>query len=79
MAREPQEMHRAPVLAARGRRTRPFVHTRRRTWAFRYDGADDDEDEPIFKFDRHRMVEGEYVTITEHDGVARTFRVVSLR
>ncbi|MEE8270548.1 MAG: hypothetical protein V3R98_02285 [Alphaproteobacteria bacterium] len=37
------------------------------------------EDEPIFKFDRHRMVEGEYVTITEHDGVARTFRVVRVR
>ena len=39
-------------------------------------GADD---EPIFKFDRHTFVPGEYVTITEHDGVARPFKVVSVR
>ena len=25
------------------------------------------------KFDRHRFVPGEYVSITEHDGVQRTF------
>ena len=54
-----------------------LVHTRH-GWAFSYaEGADDDE--PIFKFDKHRFVEGEYVTITEHDGVARPFRVVSVR
>jgi hypothetical protein len=28
-----------------------------------------------FGFDRHCFVEGEYVSITEHDGVQRTFRV----
>lgn len=47
-------------------------------WAFSYEpGAEDDE--PIFKFDRHVFKEGEYVSITEHDGVTRTFRVASIR
>ncbi|NNG05567.1 MAG: hypothetical protein HKM95_15910 [Inquilinus sp.] len=55
-----------------------LVHTRHRTWAFHYDGTDPDEDEPIFKFDRHLMKEGEYVTITEHDGVARPFKMVKV-
>lgn len=55
-----------------------LVHTRRRTWAFHYDGHDDDDDEPIFKFDRHHFVEGEYVSITEYDGVQRTFRVAKV-
>ncbi len=54
-------------------------HTRGRRWVFHYDGMDDDEDEPIFAFDRHAFIEGEYVSITEHDGVQRTFRVVSVR
>ncbi|NQW11004.1 MAG: hypothetical protein HQ481_14135 [Alphaproteobacteria bacterium] len=48
-------------------------------WQFHYDGVDAEEDEPIFKFDRHRFVEGEYVSITEHDGEQRTFRVARVR
>jgi hypothetical protein len=56
-----------------------LVHARNRSWAFHYDGTDSDHDEPIFRFDRHRFVEGEYVSITEHDGVQRTFRVVRVR
>jgi hypothetical protein len=55
-----------------------LVHRRGNRWLFHYDGMDDDEDEPIFKFDRHHFVEGEYVSITEHDEVQRTFRVVSV-
>ena len=35
-----------------------------------------EKDEPIFRFGEHVFNEGEYVTITEHDGVARPFRVV---
>lgn len=54
-------------------------HRRNGTWLFHYDGMDDDEDEPIFKFDRHHFLEGEYVSITEHDGVQRTFRVARVR
>ena len=37
-----------------------------------------EDDEPIFKFDRHSFVPGEYVSITEHDGVTRPFRVISV-
>lgn len=48
-------------------------------WAFHYDGDDAGEDEPIFKFDRHSFREGEYVSITEHDGEQRTFRVAGVR
>jgi hypothetical protein len=46
-------------------------------WVFSYEkGAADDE--PAFKFDRHRFLPGEYVSITEHDGVTRTFRVTAV-
>ncbi len=56
-----------------------LIHRRGNRWLFHYDGMDDDEDEPIFKFDRHHFVVGEYVSITEHDGELRTFKVVSVR
>ena len=54
-----------------------LVHAHGR-WVFSYAKGDAD-DEPIFKFDRHVMAQGEYVTITEHDGVARPFRIASVR
>lgn len=43
------------------------------TWVFDYDPASSDDDEPGFKLDQHRLVPGEYISITEHDGVQRTF------
>jgi hypothetical protein len=46
-------------------------------WAFSYRPGETD-DEPIQRFASHAFRAGEYVTITEHDGVARPFRVVSL-
>jgi len=55
-----------------------LVHTRSNVWMFHYDGHGEEDDEPIFKFDRHHFLEGEYVSITEHDGVQRTFRVASV-
>ena len=55
-----------------------LVHHRGRHWAFSY-AAGIEDDEPIFRFDRHVFREGEYVSITEHDGVQRTFRVASMR
>ena len=52
-----------------------LVRTRGGRWAFSYEpGAEDDE--PIFRFGDHRFRTGEYVTITEHDGIARPFRVM---
>lgn len=47
-------------------------------WYFHYDGMDTDGDEPIFKFDRHSFAMGEYVSVTEHDGEQRPFRVVAV-
>lgn len=55
-----------------------LIHTRRHAWAFSYAPGEED-DEPIFRFDAHVFKEGEYVSITEHDGVTRTFKVVSAR
>jgi hypothetical protein len=54
-----------------------LIRTKNHRWVFSYAPGEDD-DEPIFKFDRHLMKPGEYVTITEHDGVARPFRVVDV-
>ena len=45
-------------------------------WRFDYDKTDTDDDEPFFKLDRHALTPGEYVSITEHDGVQRPFRVL---
>jgi hypothetical protein len=49
-------------------------------WAFHYDvhGAPDD-DEAGYRFDHHAFRPGEYVSIKEHDGMLRTFRVISVR
>jgi hypothetical protein len=56
-----------------------LVHHGGERWAFRYESmAADDDEEAIFRFDHHGFVAGEYVSITEHDGVQRTFRVVSV-
>ena len=55
-----------------------LVHGRGGRWTFSYAEGDAD-DEPIFKFDRHVIKEGEYISITEHDGVNRPFRIVSVR
>lgn len=54
-----------------------LLHTRGGRWVFSYAPGTED-DEPIFKFDRHSFLLGEYVSITEHDGVTRPFRVVSV-
>ncbi len=53
-----------------------LIHTRHRTWAFSYAPGEDD-DEPVFKLDHHRLVQGEYVSVTER-GVTRPFHVASV-
>jgi hypothetical protein len=47
-------------------------------WGFDYNAKDDADDEPFFQLDHHVLVPGAYVSITEHDGVQRPFRVVSV-
>jgi hypothetical protein len=49
----------------------------RNGWAFSYAPGEED-DEPIFRLGDHVFKPGEYVTITEHDGEAQTFRVVEV-
>jgi hypothetical protein len=46
-----------------------------RRWAFSYVPGEDADDEPIFRLEDHLFKPGEYISITEHDGVERTFRV----
>jgi hypothetical protein len=48
-------------------------------WRFDYDPRTDSDDERFFKLDRHSLVVGDYVSVTEHDGVQRPFRVVSVK
>mgnify|MGYP003701021833 CR=1 FL=1 len=55
-----------------------LIRTRGGKWAFSYAPGEDD-DEPIFKFMQHQLKEGEYISITEHDGVTRPFLIVSIR
>jgi hypothetical protein len=54
-----------------------LIHRRDGKWAFSYRPGDED-DEPIFRFDTHKFVVGEYVSVTEHDGVERPFKVVDI-
>lgn len=55
-----------------------LVRRRNGGWAFHYDlEGDPDADEDGFRFGDHPFSPGDYVSITEHDGVLRTFRVVS--
>ena len=50
------------------------------SWAFHYDIlGDPDDDEAGYRFNQHRFMPGEYVSIREHDDVLRTFRVVAVR
>lgn len=55
-----------------------LIHGRGARWAFSYRPGDDD-DESVFRLADHRFRIGDYVSITEHDGVTRPFRVVSVR
>jgi hypothetical protein len=55
-----------------------LLHRRDGKWVFSYRPGDDD-DEPIFRFDSHSFRVGDYVSITEHDGVTRPFKVVTVK
>lgn len=47
-------------------------------WHFHYDDEPADEDEPLFKLDRHEIREGDYLSVTEHDGELRPFKIVNI-
>ena len=46
---------------------------------FDYEDVDADPDEPLSKLDRHTLVQGGYISILEHDGVQRTFKLAFVR
>ena len=54
-----------------------LIHTRQRQWAFSY-APEKEDDEPFFRLERHLFQTDEYVSVTEHDGVTRPFRVVAV-
>ena len=55
-----------------------LVHKRGATWVIDYNPTTEEDDEPGFKFDKHKFTPGEYVSLTEHDGVMRTFHIASV-
>ncbi|MBM3539653.1 MAG: hypothetical protein FJX11_07545 [Alphaproteobacteria bacterium] len=55
-----------------------LVHGRGNRWAFSYVPDEEEDDESLFRFDRHIFKPGEYISIREHDGELRTFRVASV-
>lgn len=54
-----------------------LIHPSRGRWAFSYAPGEED-DEAIYRLVDHVFKEGEYVSITEHDGVTRPFRVARI-
>jgi hypothetical protein len=47
-------------------------------WIFDYVPGETSDDEPIFKANKHKFEEGNYVTVREQDGHEMPFRVVSV-
>lgn len=46
------------------------------TWLIDYNDRTNDDDEPGYRLDTHRLVEGEYVSLRDADtGLMRTFKV----
>jgi hypothetical protein len=49
-----------------------------RSWRFDYDRRTHADDEPFYKLDQHVMRPGLYVSIVEHDGIQKPFKIVSV-
>lgn len=47
-------------------------------WKFDYNPSQQDQDEPIFRLDRHTIAPGLYISITEEDGVQRPFKIAAV-
>jgi hypothetical protein len=54
-----------------------LVHSGK-SWRFDYESDGADDDEPLFKLDRHLIRIGEYVSVTEWDGKTRTFKITKI-
>jgi hypothetical protein len=49
-----------------------------RGWKFDYFAGRGDDDEPLFRLDRHVIAPGLYISITEEDGVQRAFEITAV-
>lgn len=49
-----------------------------RGWSFDYLPGRTDDDQPVFRLDRHIIAPGLYVSITEEDGVQRPFKIAAV-
>lgn len=54
-----------------------LVLNRSGKWVFSYAPGEED-DETLFRLANHSFKPGDYVSVTEHDGVERTFKVTSV-
>jgi hypothetical protein len=55
-----------------------LIHSHGNRWAFSYVPDEDEDDESRFRVEHHVFRPGAYISIKEHDGVLRTFRVASV-
>jgi hypothetical protein len=55
-----------------------LLHRPGGTWTFDYVPRATQDDEPGYRFDKHRIAPGEYVSLKEHDEVMRAFHIVSV-
>lgn len=79
-----REAHRAHQEVATVRRFWPgetgmggHIVATPRGWAFSYRPGEDD-DEVIHHLERHRLVRGEYITLSEPDGDVEPFKIVRI-
>jgi hypothetical protein len=47
-------------------------------WYFDYDRTQTNDDEPVFKLDRHKFIVGEYVTVTDKKDTPLTYRITNV-
>jgi hypothetical protein len=47
-------------------------------WFFDYDRRETEDDEPVFKLERHVFKVGEYVTVTDHNHAPLVYRIDSI-
>jgi len=55
-----------------------LILTPKRQWAISYEPGEAD-DTPIFHLETHHIQEGDYLSITDEDGVTLPFRVASVK
>lgn len=81
------ELARTPDIPERSTVRRLWTSTmdEHRKLAHHYGGnraftwASGSSEEPIYRFDKHVFVKREYVSVTEHDGIERPFRMVDIQ